>query len=561
MPTADTSKSHTASTSPGLLAASWALAALYAAIALAAMWLAPRVPYADGWRFLGQFALEPSLLAIFRPDNGHHEVLPHAVRVLELRVFDAQQWLQVGVGIGLLLATLAGMWFVLRKEASPERRVPAMLLAVCGFCWLGNIRTLGHANETVHAYLVTACVVLGITALGSRNGARPDARAAAIPALLGVVAAFSFSSGLAAFVAFLVVALLLRARASAYLVLGLTFVGTLVLRRWDNTGVEAAALGFAPLSQLDLLMRWLAGPSVYAIWPITDPALAAHVPTAALRAVTEWMANAWRGAFGPVMLARWPHLLVGALGACWLAVATWRTRNTSSATALLGIGLAWFAFAVGGMIAVARLNYFGQHPDQLLAPRYLVWSSLFWTGLAIAAIARTERPHIVVPAVLAIALGLLPSQVWMWHLGASMRNAADRTAVAAAVGVLDPALRMGETRPDELARALPAIRASGAAMFAWPETELLGRAVGDTERGPVPIVSLSTDAVPNLFGEPGRRVRFEARSDATRLLLVDADGIARGIAIRDPDEGGWVGWMRGWMRGAQGAQVRAHSLR
>src|SRR5690606_16928677 len=93
--------------SPRLRKFAGALTLLYLLIGVAAMWwLAPRVPYADGWRFLGHFLQAPFPHDILAPDNGHHEVLPNAVRVLELHAFAAGQWLQVVVGIALALATV-----------------------------------------------------------------------------------------------------------------------------------------------------------------------------------------------------------------------------------------------------------------------------------------------------------------------------------------------------------------------------------------------------------------------------------------------------------------------
>src|SRR5690606_18498476 len=93
--------------SPRLRKFAGALTLFYLLIGVAAMWwLAPRVPYADGWRFLGHFLQAPFPQDILAPDNGHHEVLPNAVRVLELHAFAAGQWLQVAVGIALALATV-----------------------------------------------------------------------------------------------------------------------------------------------------------------------------------------------------------------------------------------------------------------------------------------------------------------------------------------------------------------------------------------------------------------------------------------------------------------------
>src|SRR3546814_3224080 len=62
------------------------------------------------------------------------------------------------------------------------------------------------------------------------------------------------------------------------------------------------------------------------------------------------------------------------------------------------IGLACFAAAVGAMIATVRLDYFSAHPEQLLAPRYVVWSSLFWGGLLLATAAQARRPARVLVA-------------------------------------------------------------------------------------------------------------------------------------------------------------------
>lgn len=542
-------------------ACAWVMAVLYGALALLAMWRAPRVPYADGWRFLGRFAAVPPGTAVFGPDNGHHEVLPNAVRVLELHVLDAGQQLQVWTGIALLAATVCAIWWQLRCEREPLRRRAQLLAAVVGLCWLGNVRVLGHANESVHAYLVTLCVVLGIgwLARGVRipaaTVAAPGIRDAVPAAALAAIAAFSFGSGLAAFIALFAVAFLRRAGPPVHLVLGGALAATLLLRRIGNAGADAFAPSFAPLAQADLALRWLAAPMVHAAWPLLDPALAARVPTAPLRAVATGIADAWQGAFGPVMLARWPHLLFGAAGVAWLLSMTWRARGSATRPALLGIGLAWFALGVGGLVALGRLRYFELHPDQLLASRYVVWSSLFWAGLGIAAVARARVPVRAAIAVALVALALLPSQLWMWRLGTSLRDAAQRTAVAVAVGVLEPGLETGESVPAEVARALPAIRRAHAAVFAWPETAALGRGIGEAG-GIVATDAMTIVPVPNRLGGPGRRVRFRADARQDRLVLVDADRIVRGIALRDPaQEGAWIGWMQGAPRGA--VQVRA----
>src|SRR3546814_10948138 len=77
------------------------------------------------------------------------------------------------------------------------------------------------------------------------------------------------------------------------------------------------------------------------------------------------------------------------------------------------------------MIATVRLDYFSAHPEQLLAPRYVVWSSLFWGGLLLATAAQARRPARVLVATVLVAIALLPSQLWMARLGGNMQAVAE----------------------------------------------------------------------------------------------------------------------------------------
>lgn len=519
------------------------LAALYAAIGLATMALAPKVPYADAWRFLDHFLQQDFPRDILTPDNGHHELLANAVRVLELRWFAAGQWLQVAVGMVLLAATLFMIWRGIRPLADACSRAAAMLVAALGLFWLGNVRALGHGHETVHAYSVTLLLICGLFVLAAQDERASATRRTLVAALCGMAAAFSFGSGIACFAAFMAVLAIRRApwRQWAMVIAGL--IATLLLL---HHGGSRTALEFAPLQQSIHLQRWLAGPFLYAGWPLFDPALAAQIPIAAVRVPVETGAQAYVSTAGPVMLARWPHVIVGACGLAWLAFASWRTRLQPSTAALIGLGLAWFACAVGAMIALVRFDYLQLHPDQLLAPRYVVWSSLFWAGLGIATVARARHPRRALAVVVAVAVLLLPSEYWMSRLGTGMSRVAEQGALAAAVGVVDPALPLGETVPDELAAALPRLRSARAAVFAWPETQWLGRRVPESVAA-LQVSDIEVDAVGNRLGADGSRVRFTlASSPSRRLLLVDGDGVVRGLAMRDSASDGtqWIGWMR-----------------
>ena len=377
---------------------------------------------------------------------------------------------------------------------------------------------------------------------------------AALAAACGLAAAFSFGSGIACFAGFAAVLALRRAPWPQWVALVAGLLLTLVLLRLD--GGNAALPVIAPMRQGEALLRWLAGPFVYAAWPLLDPQLATQVPVAAARMPAQAIAGAYEGAFGQVMLARWPHLLLGLAGLAWLAVLARRAWRERAPAALAGIGLACFAAAVGAMIAVVRIDYFSVHPEQLLAPRYVVWSSLFWAGLLLATAAQARRPARALVAAVLVAIALLPSQLWMARLGGNMQAVAEQTGLAAAVGIVEPELPLGETVFENLEAALPPAREAGVAVFAWPETRWLGRKPEADALHLLAAREVEVTVVDNRLGalERGRRVRFtlDDAPPADRLLLLDEDGTVRGLAMRDRAGDRWIGWMRGSGNGLRG---------
>lgn len=524
-----------------------ALVLVYLAAGLLAMWLlAPRVPYADGWRHLGRFLGHSFPRDILASDNGHHEVLPNIVRVLDLRLLDAGQGLQVVAGMLLVLATLLVYWHLVRDLVSARTRLAGLLAIVLGLFWLGNVRALGHGNESVHAYFVTLFLALGLHALVRGRGVAGGAGAAA---LCGLAATFSFGSGIACYVGFAAVLWLQRGSRRQWAVLSAgLLVSLLLLHLGGGTGGGARV---APLEQLPMLLAWLAGPLLYAAWPLLDPDVAAQLPAAAARLPAQAIAEGYRSAFGPALAGPWPQALAGLLGLAWfarLAGHAWRTR---SAATQAGIGTACFALAVGAMIVLVRLDYLEAHPGQLLAPRYVVWSSLFWTGLLLGTAGCARDGTRALAATVLVAALLLPSQAWMGLLGARARAVAEQSAMAAAVGVVGQDLVLGETVFDELVVALPVVREAGVAVFAWPEIRWLARPLpADAPRLARPDAQ-EVAVVANRLGGHGRHVRLVMDAPCRRLLLVDDDGRVSGLALRQrAGSREWIGWMRGQVSGA-----------
>ena len=528
-------------------------ATLVVAWGLFAMLQAPLVPYADAWRFLAHFLSEPFPRNVLGADNGHLELFPDLVRVAELEWFAANQRLQTAVGVLLALSSWLVAVLGLRRAAlEPARFCAVALVLALGLFWVGNFRALMHANETVHAYAVTLGLFAGLL-LAWRGGVG----AAVLAAACAVFASLSFGSGLAVFPAVLLVLALRRAPLREWLPVALALIGVLLLMfaLRDGTAESVSVRGVS--ARIESLLRWLGGPALFASWPLWDPEIAARVPTTLLRAITGPIAAAYEQSAGPVMLARWPHLAWGLLGLGLFTGALWRSWKSRAALSVVGTATAAFALCVGALIVVVRASYFEQHADQLLAPRYLVWTSLFWAGLLLVALDALKPARGAALALLVCVL-LLPSQLWMYRLGMGQTETAERSAVAAAVGVIEPGLSLGETELKDLATALPLLQQAGAAVFAWPQARQLDQTTDPALWTTVEVDLLRVSVVENRLGEPGRRVEFELlQSTGEPLLLLDADGVVRGLARREAD-GRWLGWMRG---AASEGEVRVARLR
>lgn len=524
------------------------VATLLVAIAgVASMLLAaPRVPYADAWRLYAKLLEQPFPTGVTSADNGHRELLPNAVRWVEIHLLGGDQTL--GIVLGALLAiAAAAVWLrtIAQAPLSPAACAAAGLIVALGLFWLGNERALAHAHESVRVYLIVLCLLL---ALKRTAGGRVDARTVAGAAALALLATLTFGSGIASFGAVAIVMLLGRATRAAWGVWATGLVIALGLYLGGASSAVTGTMTIDPVGQLALLVRWLASPFVYVFWPLLDPEIAALVPGTPLRAMASAVATTFTAHVGPVGTAVWPQALIGSAGLASLSIASWRAWRRPADTVparRVALGVAWFGLAVGGLIALSRAAYFVEFPDQLHAPRYLPWSSLFWAGLLSAALlgpGRWPRPTVA----LLVAAIVAPSSLWMAELARSMQRTAERTATAAVVGLVPDSQPLGETVASELAAALPALRRDGLGPYARPEARCLGRVLREDAIVTVRARDWTTLATANRIGAAGRLVRFTV-SDAAHgpLLIVDAAGVLIGLALPDRARGrdAWEGWI------------------
>jgi hypothetical protein len=523
------------------------ITAAFAVAGLAAMFvLSPKVLYADPWRFMAHFLTTPWPWNVLEADNGHRELFPNLVRVLELEWLHANQWLQITVGAALACATAAVLaWGIHREPAGAAAKATVLFFAVAGIFWLGNERSLAHGNESVHVYLVTLCLTLGCWLLSDRS-ADASPKRLAIVAVLGIVATFSFGSGIACFAGYVMVLLLRRAPWSS---VGAVVAGAIVAVALHfslgNTGLGNAG-GGPSLQLVPQLSRWLSAPFVYAAWPLLDSSAAAQIPIASARDAALLLAQGFESLFGQVRTATWPNALLAVGGIGWLLLssrATWR-QPTARRMQRVALAMAWFALTVGVLVCVSRAGYFVQYPQQVVAPRYVPWSSLFWSGLAMATVLhwRPSKPSYCTVSALLVAVLLAPSQAWMAMLAYRTQSLAELNAVGAAVGVIDENAELGENIPSEIATALPLVRRSGTAMFAWPETRAMGEPL-PADAQAVVVENLRQGPVANRLGSPGYTVVFELEaSECPRLVMVGEAGKVVGMAVRIGSGPRWQGW-------------------
>ena len=180
--------------------------------------------------------------------------------------------------MALLMAICVVTWRVLRSLASAWRAAAVLAMAL-GLFWLGNVRALGHAHDALHVYCVMLALALGLQALINAHRAN-EMRAAGVAAICGWFAAMSFGSGIAVFVGFAAVLVVRGSNVRGWLVLSAGLIASLLTLGLG--GGTDAAIAFAPFAQAELLLRWLAGPFVFAGWPLLDPGVAAHIPSAAI---------------------------------------------------------------------------------------------------------------------------------------------------------------------------------------------------------------------------------------------------------------------------------------
>ena len=427
--------------------------------------------------------------ALLQPDNGHRQVFSNLVRWADLSLGSGdQRW---GIGAGLI--TMVTVWGVMlaliwRRSSDPlPLKAAASLLVALALFWFGSGRMQFHGNESLQVYVVVACALLANASIAAHYR---SATRWSIALMLGLIAMLSFATGIAVFAAFIALAVVLRrpwpeilvgVLAAALCILAYTFVlpggdGVRNTVRIEPVPVAATAatwLGSAPVvAWLGLGNEGLYGASPQRIAE-AGPLASALVSSAA----------AIRGGLGlETQVAT--ALPLGAVGMILLAAAcalTMRRPDRLSRVGALGLGMSLFAAALGFLVAIGRLAYFKDHPGQVLADRYVLWSALFWCGLGLYLLSLLNSASRKGLATLGLAwVGLV--FIWTSHqVGSGWARASARAiesrAAQAQAGVLRPGWPTFADLPDlgAVHSALDFYRARQLAQFRTPRSRSLGR--------------------------------------------------------------------------------------
>ncbi len=515
-----------------------------------------REPFADQWRQQVPLLEQELPWSVLQLESGHRQALPNLVRLVDLRLGGDGEVLAVtGTVLFALVYVVLLHWCW--RHAGPRRlpRWRAAALLGLGLGFLVHARMLLHPNEMVQVggVLLGLAVALRAVLGGDGNGRLVLAIAAAI------AATFCFGSGVAVFGVLLVLLPVLRRpwRQVLIVLLAAAAVGAGYLWLLPGGGTAASgAGGSGPAAGPWITVpRWLGAPFVQAFFGLGQPGFQAGIADAVMRYDPHgglWVDLARRLAtpLGPAATMRlggaafgWGGLvlLVGALLAEWRRNGALR-RGEAVATGdeglrRLGLGLALFAVGVGALIGLARAVYFAGLPDQVFAERYVVWSSLFWCGLALRFVAPAPGlPRLATLTVVLVAVLLWPVQRAWLSWGAQNRSAVENAALALRLGLPDPAIVPPPADLGALSweRCVEAVRSRDLCMFGEVPLPALGERLPPPPAVPAAAPVLS--GARRLTLADGRVVLHWRAELPAELLqrperewpIVDEDGVVRG---------------------------------
>ena len=493
----------------------------------------------DFWRLYEIYLNHPWPQSALFKVNNHSLFFPSLFWMADLQFFRGRQLPLFLAGLSLLALTMALLLIPVWKDRNSGRvtKMICTLVLVVGNFWMARAQIIVSGASNCSFSLLTAAAALAFLALPHM---RTDSayRSGAMLVVLsgGFVASFSFATGLALWPSLILLAFCLRVPFRSIAVLaGAGLLAIIIFVLLPEWGSEASWLSELPtLSAFSIkdLFRLVGSPVSYALF--------------------AW----WPGqTFRRLLRSSNLPVIAGGIG---FAFAVFAAVRESLRRDLQKIGVRYIGLALtvlSGLallvIAIGRADYFhaAERPHEVLAPRYLFWSTLFWTGLLLIAIQRLERSWWARYPAYALALAL-PIAVFPEHWRESLaRRQGVSLAEAGATSLINGVRDEQQTRvlfynhPDIVYRLTPQLRQQRLGMFAdgfqdWvgrnQSTLFGGRRKAEGLRGRCKVATLvrgdESGSVARVAGWALKRGGAVPRT----LVIVDLAGVIRGIARCTP---------------------------
>ena len=472
------------------------------------------------------------LQSLLLKQDAHVKFFPRSICLANLRFFhgDNVQMLFFA-GLGLLLMTVSLLLIPIWRDKSITLTAKTLstLVVIMGNFWMGRASITANGDFNCDISFAMSGAALAFLLL-------PKTRCSwsmiAIVVCAGFVACFSFGTGLAIWPTLLVLAWCLHLPRRTIVLLGISALAAAVIytllpvlpsvyRAQKESEVSPNLMGV-----LTEFCRLVGSPVLYSV--------AAWRPTKTLPDLEQSFSVAsWSGVAGLALagIGVIPRMLRRDLGKSGL-------ENTAISLLIFNL----FAFT---LITVGRLMSFNLVP---FAPRYLFWSSLFWTSLILLAIKRAERLQWARwPALLlsfAIAIFAWPAHYQAWFLCKNAQFMYDKDVIALINGAFETQ-RIQMVPPqfkqifEDRVQLASQLRARRLDVFADGLQDWIGLREADVfgarHRSEGLRGQCSIDALGQCDnGAPAARVSGHALKDEESiprtLVITDSNGVIRGVA-------------------------------
>jgi hypothetical protein len=483
----------------------------------------------DMWHLYG-FALNHPLRAILTKYGSHSFFFPTIIWLTDITFFGNNQELLFLLGLTLLIVTAIVLLISVWRDNTISRTakvVASVVVVTINFSMSrASITSIGPFNCICSPALLGA--VVAFTCLAAAGAARRLSPWAIILMIIaGFVSSFSFGSGFAVWptLLFLGWSARLSWRALAT-ILGAGVIAVVVYLILPGAAPEIAVQdAISTSTALRRFCSLLGTPFLYAVkaWSFRPLSIAAaqssNIPVAF-------------GAAGIalVLAAALPRFVRRDLGASKLQ--------------MIALALTIFNFIAIGFIVAGRTAHMHASASEVVAPRYMFWSSLFWAGLFLVLVQWADAKRWARWPVFS-TLSLLPILVWPQHYqtAAWAKYASllmDSAATSLINGVCDNEKVVELYRKPDIIYALAQqYRQKRLDMFAAGIQDWIGRSAGDVSGGRYRSVRLKGNVtVQSLIrcekGPAAGRVTGWAiereRHIPRRLVLLDPNGTVCGLA-------------------------------